>query len=117
MLRSPSLISISVAGQIVGKYGRKYSSSSQIRFYSPIDAAVIEGGRICLNPPVQSPGHLHGQLENYKEMIMAKATNPIPQGYHTVTPSLTCRDAAKAIDFYRKAIGAQAHAVTGRQQG
>lgn len=24
---------------------------------------------------------------------MAKATNPIPEGYHTVTPSLTCRDA------------------------
>ena len=48
---------------------------------------------------------------------MAKATNPIPEGYHTVTPSLTCRDAAKAIDFYRKAFGAQAHAVTGRQQG
>ena len=38
---------------------------------------------------------------------MAKATNPIPQGYHTVTPSLTCRDAAKAIDFYKKAFGAQ----------
>ena len=38
---------------------------------------------------------------------MAKATNPIPQGYHTITPSLTCRDAAKAIDFYKKAFGAQ----------
>jgi len=38
---------------------------------------------------------------------MAKATNPIPQGYHTITPALTCRDAAKAIDFYKKAFGAQ----------
>ncbi len=38
---------------------------------------------------------------------MAKATNPIPKGYHTITPSLTCRDAAKAIDFYKKAFGAQ----------
>ena len=38
---------------------------------------------------------------------MAKATNPIPQGYHTVTPALTCRDAAKAIDFYKKAFGAE----------
>ena len=38
---------------------------------------------------------------------MAKVTNPIPQGYHTVTPALTCRDAAKAIDFYKKAFGAQ----------
>jgi PhnB protein len=38
---------------------------------------------------------------------MAKATNPIPKGYHSITPSLTCRDAAKAIDFYKKAFGAQ----------
>jgi PhnB protein len=30
----------------------------------------------------------------------------IPEGYHTVTPGLTVRDAAKAIDFYRRAFGA-----------
>jgi len=33
--------------------------------------------------------------------------NPIPQGMHTVTPSLTLRDCAKAIEFYKKAFGAQ----------
>jgi PhnB protein len=38
---------------------------------------------------------------------MAKATNPVPQGYHSITPAITCRDAAKAIDFYKKAFGAQ----------
>src|ERR1700745_2911539 len=38
---------------------------------------------------------------------MAKATNPIPKRYHTITPPLPCRDAAKAIDFYKKAFGAQ----------
>jgi PhnB protein len=38
---------------------------------------------------------------------MAKAANPIPQGYHSITSSLTCRDAAKAIDFYKKVFGAQ----------
>jgi PhnB protein len=31
---------------------------------------------------------------------------PIPEGYHTVTPSLTIRDAARAIEFYRQAFGA-----------
>lgn len=31
---------------------------------------------------------------------------PIPEGYHTVTPYLCCRDAAAAIDFYKKAFGA-----------
>ena len=31
---------------------------------------------------------------------------PIPEGYHTVTPYLCCKDAAAAIDFYKKAFGA-----------
>jgi PhnB protein len=38
---------------------------------------------------------------------MANPTKPIPEGYHSITPSLTCRDAARAIDFYKKAFGAQ----------
>jgi PhnB protein len=38
---------------------------------------------------------------------MAPKVNPIPRGYHTVTPSLVVRDAAKALEFYRKAFGAQ----------
>ncbi len=33
--------------------------------------------------------------------------NPIPQGMHTLTPNLVIRDCAKAIDFYKKALGAQ----------
>jgi PhnB protein len=31
----------------------------------------------------------------------------IPAGYHTITPNLVIRDAAKAIDFYKKAFGAE----------
>ena len=30
-----------------------------------------------------------------------------PAGYHTVTPSIIVRDAAAAIDFYKKAFGAE----------
>jgi PhnB protein len=37
---------------------------------------------------------------------MAKAASPIPHGYHSITSSLTCLDAAKAIDFYKKVFGA-----------
>jgi PhnB protein len=33
--------------------------------------------------------------------------NPIPQGMHTLTPNLVVRDCAQAIDFYKKALGAQ----------
>ena len=31
-------------------------------------------------------------------------TNPVPEGFHAVTPHLTIRDCEKAIDFYRHAI-------------
>jgi PhnB protein len=32
---------------------------------------------------------------------------PIPKGYRSVTPYLTVNDAARAIDFYKRAFGAQ----------
>jgi PhnB protein len=35
------------------------------------------------------------------------SSNPIPRGFHTVTPSLVVRNAAQAIDFYKKALGAK----------
>jgi len=35
------------------------------------------------------------------------AVSPIPKGMHTVTPSLVIRDCAKAVDFYKRALGAQ----------
>ena len=38
---------------------------------------------------------------------MAKAAKAIPQGYHTVTPSIVVAGAAEAIDFYKKAFGAE----------
>lgn len=36
------------------------------------------------------------------------AVNPIPTGYHSITPSVVVDDAAKALDFYRDALGASA---------
>jgi len=38
---------------------------------------------------------------------MTAIAKPVPEGFHTVTPSLVLRDAAKAIEFYKKALGAQ----------
>jgi PhnB protein len=32
---------------------------------------------------------------------------PIPEGYHTATPYLIIKDAAKAIEFYKEAFGAK----------
>ena len=33
--------------------------------------------------------------------------SPVPAGYHTLTPTIVVRDAAAAIDFYKKAFGAE----------
>ena len=35
------------------------------------------------------------------------AKKPIPEGFHSVTPYLVFRDTAKAIDFYKRALGAE----------
>src|SRR5215467_12295665 len=38
---------------------------------------------------------------------MAKNVSPIPAGYSSVTPYLTLDDCKRAIEFYKKAFGAQ----------
>jgi len=38
---------------------------------------------------------------------MATKAQAIPKGYHTVTPSLVVDGAAKALDFYKKALEAE----------
>ena len=35
------------------------------------------------------------------------AVKPVPEGYHTVTPYLTIKGAARALEFYAKAFGAR----------
>jgi PhnB protein len=37
---------------------------------------------------------------------MATAKSPIPEGFHTVTPHLIFDEAAQAIEWYKKALGA-----------
>src|SRR5216684_3468096 len=41
------------------------------------------------------------------EVGMAKAKKAVPEGHHTVTPQLTLDNAAQAIDWYKKALGAE----------
>ena len=38
---------------------------------------------------------------------MAASVKPIPDGYHTITPHLVLDDCAQAIEFYKKAFGAE----------
>jgi PhnB protein len=41
------------------------------------------------------------------EVQMAKAKSPVPAGYHTVTPQLTLDNAVEAIEWYKRALGAE----------
>jgi PhnB protein len=41
------------------------------------------------------------------EVRMSSQVKPIPAGYHTATPYLVVNGAAQAIEFYKKAFGAQ----------
>ena len=52
------------------------------------------------------------QKSRKKRKHQSKATpkprvQPIPDGYHAITPYLSVRGAARAIDFYEKAFGAR----------
>ena len=42
-------------------------------------------------------------------MVMSKSTKKIPEGYHSINTYLVVRDGAKAIEFYKKAFGAEEH--------
>jgi PhnB protein len=66
--------------------------------------------------PFQPPAHT--QLHAYRSGMFAcsihplfwratVAVKPIPDGYHSITPYLIVKGAAAALDFYKKAFGAQ----------
>jgi PhnB protein len=48
-----------------------------------------------------------GSWFEVKEVTMAKAKSAVPEGFHTVTPQLTLDNASQAIDWYKKALGAE----------
>jgi uncharacterized glyoxalase superfamily protein PhnB len=46
-------------------------------------------------------------IRTAEELIMSRpAVDPIPEGFHSLTPMLVCKGAIQAIDFYRRAFGA-----------
>jgi uncharacterized glyoxalase superfamily protein PhnB len=42
-----------------------------------------------------------------KKTAKKRKVEPIPKGYHSVTPGLAIRNAAQAIEFYKNAFGAK----------
>lgn len=48
---------------------------------------------------------------------MSQQVTPIPPGFHTLTPHLTVRNASEAIEFYKKAFGAEVLHVSNMPDG
>ncbi len=48
---------------------------------------------------------------------MAANVKPVPDGFHTATPYLVIKDAARAIDFYKEAFGATERMRLARPDG
>jgi PhnB protein len=48
---------------------------------------------------------------------MSSSVKPVPEGYHTVTPYLIVKGAAKAIEFYKQAFGAKEILRMGQPDG
>jgi uncharacterized glyoxalase superfamily protein PhnB len=48
---------------------------------------------------------------------MAKAANPVPKGYSTVTPVLTLEDTRKAIEWYKKVLNAEELSISAGPDG
>jgi uncharacterized glyoxalase superfamily protein PhnB len=46
-----------------------------------------------------------------EEQGMAAKAKPVPEGFRTLTPHLVVRDAPKAIEFYKKAFGAEVKGI------
>jgi uncharacterized glyoxalase superfamily protein PhnB len=49
----------------------------------------------------------HDPEQTKGEIPMSMKVNPVPEGMRTVTPHLVCAGASDAIEFYRKAFGAE----------
>ena len=40
-------------------------------------------------------------------LTSARSIRPVPEGFHTLTPTLTVHNAVEAIEFYKRAFGAE----------
>lgn len=49
--------------------------------------------------------------------MVTKAPSPVPDGFHTITPHLTCRNAPKALEYYKEVFGAEIQTVSNGPDG
>src|SRR4051794_36247018 len=63
------------------------------------------------DPPLPCRAGMEGLLapspEFERRRTMTRPVQPIPEGYHAITPHLVVHDANQAIAFYKEAFGAE----------
>src|SRR5262245_36106731 len=64
-----------------------------------------------IEDPALARGRLHPLSRSYNtaafdRLSVGSMTQPIPEGYHTLTPCLVVEDGLAALDFYERAFGA-----------
>src|ERR1700686_5568519 len=58
-----------------------------------------------------------GLESSAQEVLMAGKVQAVPTGFHTLTPHLTVRNATEALEFYKKALGAEVLHVANMPDG
>lgn len=87
-------------GQLIDPFGHAWAVATHIEDLT--DEQLQE--RVALLPKKKKKKK--NKKPKWASVEGTPATQKVPEGYHTVTMSLTVADAAAAIDFYTKAFGA-----------
>jgi uncharacterized glyoxalase superfamily protein PhnB len=75
-----------------------------LRYPEPLEPALARGN--FLRPPIRKDKERLMKTMTKKAAVKTASVKPVPAGFHTITATLVCKDAAKAMAFYKKALGA-----------
>src|SRR5690349_9969713 len=78
------------------KFGPRHRRSSP-------SEKVLRGCRF----PDSPFGQIWKPTQIQEPSMSKRAAKPIPAGFRTLTPHIVCKDAAKALEFYKRAFGAE----------
>lgn len=87
------LVSVDVGWDYLDEQGRSEEQNGY-RYIVRLD----KGRGPLIQAVIQSPG--------IRPPRQTAVVNPVPEGFHTVTPYMVIKDAPKAIEFYKEAFGA-----------
>ncbi len=111
-------------GEVTDPFGHRWGISTRIENLTPEEIAARAQAALAPNaeskpetaPKTDEKPEKTNSVTEASEAATEIATSeitskpkvsPIPEGFHTITPWLTLKDTAAAIDFYKQALGAK----------